>query len=1029
MRKFGFIVLGLVLVASPLLAQNPTGTITGQCTYEGGPLPGVTVSISSEVMQGGTKTAITNEAGTYIFRFLPPGDYDVVFSLESFQTLKKPVKVAISQTKTIDAVMYPKEVTEEITVTAAYETISATSQANVTFEQDLVEDLPVGRDIQSAALLAPGVAANAGHSGAVNIAGAPGPQSLFMVNGVVLNDTVWGNPFSLYIEDAVVETTASVSGISAEYGRFTGGVINMITKSGGNEFSGSYRLNMTNDDWASATPLTTDQEDKINQTHEATLGGYIMKDRLWFFLAGRQFERDRLDQMRNPLRTTYPNIREQLRYEAKLTFSPNMSHRILGSFMNVDDEEQGRTRLPAIEPDAIIDRETPQDMLALNYTGVLSEAFFVEGQYSERNFMFKDSGSKASPGDRINGSGIMIVDLGSAMAGTHLFCADCPGGDEERNNEDLFLKGSWFLSSGNMGTHDIAFGYDQYTDVHVSNNYQSPSNHMFYLYSPYNIDPDLGPTTGFDPQGNFYPTFEPEVYMEMDFWPILQVSRGGEYTTDSLFVNDTWRLNENFTFSAGLRYDKNDGVDGSGITVSDDSRVSPRLGVTWDMKGDGNWLVHASFGRYVGIIDANESGEAGGGSLSWFGYIGEQYTGPPINVGCSDQNPGACEYTSHEALQIFFNWFDSVGGLSNTSLWYGPPSIGGVNLVIPGLDSPYTDELSVGLTKRLGSRGMVRADYVFREGGSFMMNNTTLANGTVLFDDEVLPGVRITEYFDKTIRENDNDILERTYHGLHTMFQYRFGDSFSVGGTWTWSHLYGNFNGENSSNGMSVGGALDYPEYRRAEWNYPDGNLSQDQRHRVKLWGVWEMLATPRHNLNLSFVQHFWSGTPYSAASQVYVLGGYDYFFEDPGYVTPPTYMTYYYEGKLGNYTTDDIMRTDFSLNYSFFANLFGTEIELYVQPEILNLFNHDGVVGVGTTVRSRRSQSDLAIFDPFTTPIGDLLECPQGLESCYVDLDNDGIAEERFYHWQKDGNFGEPLDENSYQLPRTYRVSFGIRF
>ena len=147
------------------------------------------------------------------------------FSLDSFRTLEQTVKVSVAQTKTIDAVMYPEAVTEEIVVTSNYETISSTSASSVTMEQKLVEELPVGRDIQSAALLAPGVAANAGNAGAVNIAGAPGPQSLFMVNGVVVNDTVWGNAFDLYIEDAIQETTTSVSGISSEYGRFTGGVI------------------------------------------------------------------------------------------------------------------------------------------------------------------------------------------------------------------------------------------------------------------------------------------------------------------------------------------------------------------------------------------------------------------------------------------------------------------------------------------------------------------------------------------------------------------------------------------------------------------------------------------------------------------------------------------------------------------------------------------------------------------------------------------------------------------------------------
>ena len=100
---------------------------------------------------------------------------------------------------------------------------------------------------------------------------------------MVVNENLRGQPFNLFIEDAIQETTTTTSGVSAEYGRFSGGVVNTITKSGGNEISGSFRTNFTNNKWEAETPLTAAQADDINQRYEATLGGWLLRDRLWYF--------------------------------------------------------------------------------------------------------------------------------------------------------------------------------------------------------------------------------------------------------------------------------------------------------------------------------------------------------------------------------------------------------------------------------------------------------------------------------------------------------------------------------------------------------------------------------------------------------------------------------------------------------------------------------------------------------------------------------------------------------------------------
>src|SRR5262245_63066410 len=113
-----------------------------------------------------------------------------------------------------------------------------------------------------------------------------------MINGVDINDNLFGTANNLFIEDAIQETNILTGAISAEYGRFSGGVINMITKSGGNAFSGSFRENLQNNGkWLDETPferqagITTPSI--WNKNSEGTFGGPIAKARIWLFPSGR----------------------------------------------------------------------------------------------------------------------------------------------------------------------------------------------------------------------------------------------------------------------------------------------------------------------------------------------------------------------------------------------------------------------------------------------------------------------------------------------------------------------------------------------------------------------------------------------------------------------------------------------------------------------------------------------------------------------------------------------------------------------
>jgi hypothetical protein len=154
---------------------------------------------------------------------------------------------------------------------------------------------------------------------------------------------------------------------------------------------------------------------------------------------------------------------------------------------------------------------------------------------------------------------------------------------------------------------------------------------------------------------------------------------------------------------------------------------------------------------------------------------------------------------------------------------------------------------------------------------------------------------------------------------------------------------------------------------------------------------VWDAISTSRHNLSLSWLENFWTGTNYSLTSSIEIDSDW---VTNPGYEDPPDSLTYYFGGR-GAEHWDNIHRSDFSLNYGFFIK----SVELFFQGDVLNVFNEAGRDGGRTTINV------LNDFNPYTTtPV-------EGVD------------------WEKDEDFGEPSTDGSYQNPRFYRFSVGIRF
>jgi outer membrane receptor protein involved in Fe transport len=961
------LLLLIALGPATAAAQIPTGTISGRVTdSQGRSIGAVTVTVQSPALQG-VQTTTTTINGDYVFRLLPPGVYTVTFEGPGFAALKQTRNVAATEAVSLSVTLQPAVVAEEVTVVADATAFTNTVESASNFDQQLMNLLPTARTLDSAVLLAPAVHAT-GPGGAISIGGAMSFESLFLVNGVQIQDNIRGEPLPLYIEDAIQETTVTTSGISAEYGRFSGGVVNVLTKSGGNLFSGSFRNSFRNDNWRSVSPFDESKIDKLVPTYEYTFGGPILQDRTWFFLAGR------LEDASTSRETGYTNLpfvqtQDEKRFEFKVTQSLAAGHRLEGAYTAIQRKQTNAAQPSATEImdlASLTNPELPESLLALHYTGTWRNNLFFEAQYSARTFTFRNAGGTNR--DRIFGTTLMDQTTG-AHFWAPLYCAVC--GDEERNNDGLLLKGSYFLSTANGGSHNVVFGYDGFNDKMKVDNHQSASDwHVWTTGSV--ID-----------NGVVYPVIEPGFSTYIISWPIRESSQGTNFRTHGLFVNDTWDVNRHVTVNLGLRYDKNAGRDASNNLVANDSIFAPRLGVVWDPNGDGRTAVNASFSRYAAAI-ANTIGGSGSpaGNPAILGYF---YFGDPINT-------GAAPYVSSDAaLRQVFDWFDASGG---ESLFFA--DIPGLATRIDGsLRSPRADEFVVGLSQQVGTRGAVRFDVVNRTFGDFYVTRRDLTTGQA--EDE------FGQLYDVGLIENTND-LKRTYRALNAQASYRVGTGINTGMSYTLSRLQGNFNGETVFSGPVTSSAFSYPEFSDPAWSRPEGDLASDQRHRARIWGTWSLpWGRGIADMVLGATQTLESGTPYGALGAVDVSS-----VAVNGYAVPPSTSSYYFTSRDA-FRTEGQVRTDLSFNVS--RRLGSTRAPVvFAHFQLLNAFNQFQLynitgAAINTTVLTAVDDPSLEFFDPFTeTPV-------------------EGV------HWMKGEQFGQAVGRTAYTTGRTFRFSVGVRF
>ena len=250
--------LTILILASvaPAFAQGEqSGAIRGRLSSSDGlALPGAVVTVASPSLQG-ERSGVSDTNGVYSIPGLPPGDYTVRVTMPGFAAVDRRVSVPLGSPMVVDSTLHPDTVRETVNVSAAAPTPTATPAGAVNLRVDATRLLPVGRTPFFLAELTPGVTDNTPNQNQVTIGGGLAYDNVFLVDGVDVNDNVFGQPNGLFIEEGIQEVQVLTSGVGAEYGRFGGGVVNVVTRSGGNLFSGAFRTNLSNASWSAETPF------------------------------------------------------------------------------------------------------------------------------------------------------------------------------------------------------------------------------------------------------------------------------------------------------------------------------------------------------------------------------------------------------------------------------------------------------------------------------------------------------------------------------------------------------------------------------------------------------------------------------------------------------------------------------------------------------------------------------------------------------------------------------------------------------
>ena len=879
-----------------------TGTIRGAVVDEHGlPVPGVAVTIYSSALQGQPSVS-TSADGSYAFRALPPGDYDIRFQMGSFAPLARSIAVPIGETVEENATLLAAGVTETVTVVADM-------PVGLNITQDEVEVLATPRTLQGIATLSPGLTENAPNAGQVVISGAFAFDNIFMVNGVDVTDNLFGAPQSLFIEDAIQETAVLTSGITAEYGRFSGGVVNAITKSGGNIFAGSYRVNLSNPAWALETPFDVENgivyPNALNTSHEMTVGGPLVEDRLWFFGAGRLARVDAAGTL-NQTGLPYIHTDKNTRGEIKVTATAAATHMFQAGYLTNHMNQTNRPSFAfSIDPFALSHQTQPNWYAFVNYRGAPHDTLLAEAQYSERRFAFHGTGGTSAA---MVDSPMFTLSQDLGQYNAPYFDASDP---EERNSRQVTGSLTYFANRG--GWHELKNGVEWFRSQNIGGGSQSATGYVFD--ADYAVDPAGKPL--FDSGGYLMPIFSPGRALAENWL----ADRGAVLNVDtrSLYAQDHWRMSRRASADVGIRYERVRSQTTGGTVGVDADTVVPRLALAYDVHGNGRLVVGATYGHYAGRYDKLQIGANSG--------VGNPDRTLGVYVGPTGQGRAFAPGFDPANYQTFVGYFPTANIRFDDSL-----------------SSPVTKEFTLSGGTSIGSRGYGRATYVWRRTTNVIEDFIDLSNGIT---SVVRNGVNVGNL--TTVVYRNSSIPQRRYQSLMMQARFRPSRNWEVSGFWTVQlRNEGNYEGEAANLPGMTSAIGDFPEAFDPARNEPFGRLRAFERHRGRLWSVYRLGLGRVGDLSLSGLIRLESGQVYSVVAKGVPLSS----IQEERLADYPTdarrRLQKVYFGARGSQTFPGYAVVDASVTCNL--RLFGP-LKPWVKLDIFNLLNNNKLIGSNTTV------------------------------------------------------------------------------
>jgi len=931
------------------------------------------VTVDSPSLQG-TRTAFTDINGNYSLPQLPPGEYAVVFELSGFGEVEETATVRLGGEVGVNAVMTPAGVTEMVQVVAVVPAEIQTTETAANMVVDEVNALPMGRSPFAIAAVQPGLNTNTPNGGQLAINGSFAYDNVYLIDGVDTNDNLFGTSNNLYVADAIEETQVLTSGISAEYGRFSGGVVNVITKSGGNTFSGSWRTNYDNPTWEGLNPYEVEneveREDVLNQTHEATLGGPIARDRLWFFSSYRRARTTDSDSFAQT-GISYSERENNDRNQVKLTATLAPGHTLSGQYMRNQTARFDRPTFGfSITPDVQNDATRPNDLYVTTYRGGLSRNVFAEAQVSQKRFGFRGGGGTETA---IGYSPFLTLTQEFGHYNAPYFDATDP---EDRNNLQVTGNVTWYRGTERFGSHNIKVGFERYRSTNTGGNSQSSTGYVFL--ADYKVDANGGPLLV---DNRLTPVFSSFESLVQNWLP----SRGAriDINTTSFFINDNWALNDHFSFNLGLRGELVSSAATPGdITTVDTRAIVPRLAASYDPLGDGRYSIQATYSQYSGKYSEAQFAQntnVGNPSLLFGYYVGPTHECPGLPTATAADCPGLDPD----------NYVTFLGDFPTQNIFADER-----------LNSPVTEEFTLSTGATLGTRGHFQVTYVRRRARSFVEDYADLTTGTTVLTDPDT-GDEYGEFTNKVYRNpgdlsDDPDVLQRNYDGLQFETRYRLFDDLLLNGSWTAQlRNEGNFDGEgtNQPGVSSVYG--DWPEVTPADRFYPWGRLDDYQKHRLRVWGIYTLGMGSFGNLDVGGFWRYDSAENYSLTSSSFrVTPEQQVILDDLGYVDGPSSRTLYYSAGRGSELYDGSARFDLSLHYDIPV---WRSLRPWVKIEWYNLTNNDKLLYFNTTIRP-----------DWEGPLDAL-----GIPTTYIEGDR----------------FGEATAAGDYRSARSFLIAWGFRF